>query len=157
MPLIQLETFISAPITRVFDLARSIDLHSISTKHTKERAVAGCTSGLIGLGETVTWEAYHLGFKQRLTSSITALDYPYYFRDEQVKGIFKSIYHEHIFQERKGGTLMRDLFMYQAPLGFLGRFAEKLLLNAYLTNFLKKRNEIIKHYAETQLWQEILK
>ena len=55
MPKITLKTMIDAPIERVFDLARSIDLHRDSMKETDERAVAGKTSGLIELGETVTW------------------------------------------------------------------------------------------------------
>lgn len=68
MPRIYLETRISAPVEIVFDLSRSIDLHKISTEHTKEEAIAGKTSGLIALGETVTWRAKHLGFTQNLTS-----------------------------------------------------------------------------------------
>ncbi len=50
MPLIELSTGIRAPIERVFDLARSIDAHVASTGQTRERAVAGRTSGLIELG-----------------------------------------------------------------------------------------------------------
>lgn len=38
----------------VFDLCRSIDLHLISTSKTNEKAIAGKTSGLINLNETVT-------------------------------------------------------------------------------------------------------
>ncbi len=48
----ELTTQINAPIERCFDLARSIDLHIESTKQTGEQAIVGCTSGLIGLGET---------------------------------------------------------------------------------------------------------
>jgi hypothetical protein len=40
MPVIELSTSISAPVERVFDLARSIDLHTNSTSSTGERAVA---------------------------------------------------------------------------------------------------------------------
>jgi uncharacterized protein YndB with AHSA1/START domain len=58
---IQLEAEIAAPIERVFDLARNIDFHQRSTAHTRERAVGGRTSGLVGLSETVTWRARHLG------------------------------------------------------------------------------------------------
>ncbi|WP_421978731.1 hypothetical protein [Roseivirga seohaensis] len=54
MPVIRIETIIKAPVQRCFDLSRSIDLHQISTIETKERAIAGKTSGLIGLNETVT-------------------------------------------------------------------------------------------------------
>ncbi|OJU75416.1 MAG: cell division protein [Bacteroidetes bacterium 47-18] len=157
MPLIYIETVIKAPLARVFDLARSIDLHSVSAAHTRERAVAGRTSGLIGLHETVTWEAVHFGIRQRLESEITALQYPYYFRDEMRKGAFRSIYHEHIFGEKDGHTLMTDRFSFEAPLGVLGRCANALFLTRYMKRFLVRRNNIIKVYAETEQWQQILK
>jgi hypothetical protein len=54
MPVIELATFIAAPVERVFDLARSIDLHAHSVSSTGERALAGVTSGLINLNEEVT-------------------------------------------------------------------------------------------------------
>ena len=66
MPVIELTTYIEAPIERVFDLARSVDAHTASTSQSKERAVAGRTSGLIEQDETVTWEATHFGIKQSL-------------------------------------------------------------------------------------------
>ena len=47
----------AAPRERVFDLARSIDLHQRSTERTREQAVGGRTSGLIGVDESVTWRA----------------------------------------------------------------------------------------------------
>lgn len=157
MPLIHIETAVNAPLERVFDLARSIDLHSLSTEQTKERAIAGKTSGLIGPYEKVTWEAVHFGFRQRLESQITGFQYPCYFRDEMCKGIFRSIYHEHFFEQRKDDVLMTDKFNFEAPLGWLGHCANRLFLFAYMKRFLEKRNAVIKHYAETDLWQQILK
>jgi hypothetical protein len=68
MTQIELSTHINAPIGRCFDLARSIELHVESTKQTGERAIAGRTSGLIELGESVTWRAKHFGIWQNLTS-----------------------------------------------------------------------------------------
>lgn len=83
MPTIQLQTIINSSIQICLDLSRSIDLHKISTAHTSEEAIDGCTSGLIGLDEFVTWQAVHFGVKQKLTIKITAFEYPYYFCDEQ--------------------------------------------------------------------------
>lgn len=37
-------------------------------------AMTGVTSGLIGLGEHVTWRAKHFGFWHELTSEITAME-----------------------------------------------------------------------------------
>src|ERR1700749_3160201 len=97
MPKIELTTTIHAPVEKVFDLSRSIDLHMESTKQTGEKAIAGRTSGLIGLDETVTWRAKHFGIWQTLTAKITQFDYPNSFTDEMVAGAFKSLRHEHLF------------------------------------------------------------
>ncbi|MEQ8244635.1 SRPBCC family protein [Fulvivirga sp.] len=120
MPVITLETRIKAPIELCFDLSRSIDLHKVSTAHTNEEAIAGVTSGLIGLNEFVTWKAKHLGITQTLTTKITEFQYPTSFTDEMEKGAFKSFKHEHIFNKEDNYTLMIDQFDYQSPLGLLG-------------------------------------
>ena len=148
MPKIELHTEIDAPIERVFDLARSIDLHMLSTSHTNEKAIAGKTSGLIGLGEWVTWRAKHLGFYQSITSKITAFQAPNYFSDEMVSGIFKSFKHEHLFKENNGITIMTDVFDYVAPYGILGNLADVIFLKRYMTSFLMKKNSKLKEVAE---------
>lgn len=149
MPRIVLKTYIDADQQTVFDLARSIDLHQVSTKHTNEKAIAGRMSGLIELNETVTWQARHFGITQKLSSKITEFDNPNFFVDEMLSGVFKSIRHEHRFVEQGTGTLMIDTFDYVSPLGILGKIADSLFLLNYLTDLLVKRNAAIKNYAES--------
>ncbi|MEM6398582.1 MAG: SRPBCC family protein [Bacteroidota bacterium] len=156
MPAIQVQTHIQAPISCVFDLARSIDLHKISTSHTNEEAIAGVTSGLIGGGETVTWRAKHFGVYQKLTSKITEFDPPYLFVDEMQKGIFKSLRHEHHFESDEQYATMTDTLVYESPLGPLGKLADWLFLKRYLTKFLKDRNAVVKRVAEGGEWREVL-
>jgi ligand-binding SRPBCC domain-containing protein len=157
MPRICLKTTITAPIDIVFDLSRSIDLHTVSTKQTNEEAIAGKTSGLIGLGESVTWRAKHLGFTQSLTSKVTDYDHPSFFADEMLEGIFKRFRHEHHFETEGNQTLMTDIFEYQSPFGILGKLADFIFLKNYLSSFLKKRNTAIKEVAESDAWKKILK
>ena len=156
MPTIHLQTEIKANIQICFDLSRSIDLHKISTAHTHETAIAGVTLGLINLDETVTWKATHFGIKQKLTSKITAFNSPFHFRDEQVKGIFKSIIHDHFFEQNNDTVIMKDIFTYQSPYGILGSLFNKLVLTKYLTRLLIQRNFVIKEFAETGKWKLIL-
>lgn len=156
MPKIELETIINAPIERVFDLARCIDLHAESLSHTNEKAIAGKTKGLINLEETVTWQAKHFGINQKLTSKITQFDYPTYFRDSMVSGAFSRFDHDHFFEEFEGKTLMRDIFHYDSPFGVLGKFADVLFLENYMKNILIIRNQIIKQVAENDEWQKFL-
>jgi ligand-binding SRPBCC domain-containing protein len=148
MPIIHLQTLIHAPKERVFDLARSIDMHVDSMAHTGERAIAGCTQGLICLGESVTWEGRYLGVKQRLVVRITAMDPPDSFVDEMEKGAFKRFRHLHTFVERSDGTLMIDAFDYTSPFGVVGRVFNWLVLDRYLRRMLGIRNLVLKRAAE---------
>ncbi len=145
---IRLQTLVEAPIERVFDLARDIDAHQRSVAGTGERAVAGRTSGLLGPGEWVTWQARHLGRTWSLTSRITVFDRPTVFVDEQVSGPFRSFRHEHRFEPVDGGTLMHDDWRHTSPLGPLGRLADLLLLDGYVRGLLETRNVALKREAE---------
>ena len=156
MPIIKIKHEINAPIQIVFDLARSIDLHEISTKKTNEKAIGGVVSGLIKKDETVTWRAKHFGIYQKLTVRITEMKSPNYFSDEMLQGAFKRFKHEHFFKESNGTTVMRDVFDYTSPLGFLGKIADYLFLKKYMTNFLIERNDVIKDFAESGRWKEVL-
>src|SRR5258706_15326611 len=124
MPTIHLTTFIEAPVERVFDLSRNIDLRKQSmTKH-KEEAVAGIRFGLIEKDETVTWKAKHL-FKTRiLRTKITEMQKPLRFIDEQAQGSFKLMKHEHHFKSCENGTIMIDLFHFETPHGAIGKLLE---------------------------------
>src|SRR5438093_4104776 len=96
---IELTTEIAAPRERCFDLARSIDLHLISTQGTGEKAIAGVTAGLIGLGEEVAWQGRHLGFRVTHRSRITQYRRPDYFQDRMVAGRFRYFCHDHYFEK----------------------------------------------------------
>ncbi len=75
------------------------------------------------MGEEVTWEA-RLGVRQRLT--------PHHFRNSQVRGAFCR-------------------FDYESPVGWLGRVADHLFLEAYRRRFLETRGAILKAAAESAL------
>lgn len=116
----------------------------------------GVTSGLIGLNETVTWEARHLGVRQRLTVRITVMDRPNHFQDVMVSGAFQSMTHDHHFAKHPEGTLMTDRFEFRAPLGAFGRVAERLFLGAYMRKLLIQRNEVLKQLSESGDWARYL-
>jgi ligand-binding SRPBCC domain-containing protein len=140
---------INAPIAIVFDAERNISLHELTQKGRGEKAIDGVTSGLIEMGQEVEWEACHFGVRQRLRVRITQMEKPTYFKDELVRGAFKTMIHEHFFSEvNPTRTMKRDVFCFSAPLGLLGRMAEVLFLRSYLTRFLKVKNEELKRLLE---------
>ena len=149
MPRIDIALHVDAPREVCFDLARSIDAHLQSTAATGERVVAGKMSGLLELGDEVTWRARHLGVWQELSSRITAYDRPSHFRDTMQRGAFSWFEHDHFFTVEGDGTLCRDVFEYEAPLGPLGRIAERLFLTTYMRRFLHARLMVLKELAES--------
>jgi ligand-binding SRPBCC domain-containing protein len=153
---IELETLIAAPARRCFFLSLNIDLHVQSTAGTKERAVAGVTTGLIGDGQSVTWRGRHFGMMLQHTSKITQYKPPTFFQDVMTAGLFKSFEHDHRFQEQDGATVMKDELRFSAPFGIFGLTAERLVLRNYLTHFLLERNEFVKQIAESERWRNYL-
>jgi ligand-binding SRPBCC domain-containing protein len=141
--LIELETFIAAPAERCFDLSLSVELHLDSTVATRERAIAGKTSGVLALGDRVTWKAWHFRLPLRLSVQITKHDRPRSFRDEMIRGPLRRLRHDHRFEVVDGGTLMIDRFEF-AVLPLL----DSLVLTPHFRKSLTGRNDLIKRAAE---------
>jgi ligand-binding SRPBCC domain-containing protein len=156
MPTIHLTTFVAAPVERVFDLSRNISLHKISMQKSGEEAIAGITSGLIKMGETVTWKAKHF-FKTRFfTSKITEM-IPYEkFTDKMIKGDFLFYEHEHFFKPTENGTIIIDVINFETPYGYLGKQLNKFYLVKYLEKMIVEKNKAIKQYAEGEKWKALL-
>ncbi|HWT33320.1 MAG TPA: SRPBCC family protein [Microbacterium sp.] len=126
------------PVEALFDVSLDIDAHMASMAASGESAVAGVTSGRIGLGETVTWRARHFGVWFTMTSKITALERPTSFVDQQVRGPFRMFVHEHTFEPLGDGSRMTDRITVGSPV--LGRLAERAILVPYLRRLIRKRN-----------------
>jgi ligand-binding SRPBCC domain-containing protein len=149
MPRFEVTTDITAPPQRVFDVSLEVDVHTGSMAGSGEQAVGGVTSGRLSGGDTVTWQARHFGLRWRMTSRISAYDPPRYFVDEQVTGPFRRWWHAHHFEpDGHGGTRMRDVVHFAAPLGPLGTIAELVVLNRYMTRLIHVRNHYVKAIAE---------
>lgn len=67
----------------------------------------------------------------------------HHFVDEQRKGPYRLWHHQHHFQVKDGGVLMKDIVHYQLPLGFFGRWAHRL--------FLKTKLERVFNFRQTQI------
>ena len=150
MTTIHLITKIKAPIETVFNNSRNITIHIETARKTNEKAIAGVTSRLININETVTWRGKHFGIFLQHQSKITEMQFPNHFTDEMLKGCFKTFKHEHIFIHENGTTIMEDKLMYETPFGIFGKLFDKIVLEKHLTDFLLERNQILKMLSENQ-------
>lgn len=146
----EVEITIAAPPAVVFDLSLDIDAHRASMGRSNERAIGGVTTGQIALGEDVTWRATHFGIPFTMTSTITDLERPLRFVDQQMRGPFRSFRHEHLFRPTGSGTVMIDRIEFRAPFGPIGSIAERLLLGRYLQNLIETRNDYLKQQIEAE-------
>jgi ligand-binding SRPBCC domain-containing protein len=148
MTTIHLTTKIKASKQVVFNASRDIDIHQQSAASSQEKAIAGVTSGLIDLNETVTWRGKHFGLYLTHKSRITAMTFYDYFVDEMEEGKFKTFKHEHFFEEANGITIMKDKLQYETPFGIFGELFNILLLKKHLKKFLLERNKTLKEVSE---------
>jgi ligand-binding SRPBCC domain-containing protein len=143
-----ISTAIGAAADDCFLMSLSVDAHTQSMEGSRERIVAGVTSGTMALGDVVTWRAVHFGLPFRMTSKITAYERPHRFVDEQVKGPFSHWWHEHVFTPTPAGTMIFDNVRYAAPLGPLGSAVDKIALERYMRRLLNQRNVWLKQELE---------
>ena len=156
MASIHLTTFIAAPIERVFDLSRHLAIYKQIFKSRKGEFRSGAASSLLNSGETVSVIG-KIGGKNRLTMlKLTRIQQPVAFTEEQVKGDLELYKHEHHFKPVDNGTIVIDLVEYKPPKDFLGRILARIYLRKYLEEFIGKRNEMVRSYAETEKWRAVL-
>ncbi len=148
MAYVRVVTDIAAPIEVVFDLARSLRFHELSTTWTRERVISKHDRDLLDKGDVVTFEAVHLGVRQRLTAKVFLLTYPSHFQDVMLEGAFARLVHDHRFDKRDDGTRMTDELLFEAPYGVLGRIVGSLFLTGYMRRFLERRGKALKAAAE---------
>lgn len=145
----RIETVIAASAEACFVLSLSVDAHAESMAESGERAIAGVTTGVMTLGDSVTWQARHLGIPLRMTSEITEYERPVRFVDEQQRGPFRRWWHEHTFTALPDGrTLMVDTVQFGSPLRPFGFLVDHAVLDRYMPRLIRKRNAWLKTALE---------
>ena len=81
------------------------------------------------------------GLPIRWRTKITAWEPPARFVDEQVRGPYRLWVHEHLFDEREGGTLVRDRVRYAVPFDFI---VHPLLVRRDVERIFAWRTECLK-------------
>lgn len=84
------------------------------------------------------------GIPLKWISQIRAVNAPYSFVDEQLKGPYAYWHHEHIFEEKGGSVLMKDKVTYAISLGWLGQLINQLIVRKKLDQIFDYRTEQVK-------------
>jgi ligand-binding SRPBCC domain-containing protein len=84
------------------------------------------------------------GLKMNWMTEITHVKEMEYFVDEQRFGPYALWHHQHHFKEVKGGVLMTDILNYAVPYGFIGRIANRLLVEKQIKKIFDYRVKAIE-------------
>jgi ligand-binding SRPBCC domain-containing protein len=143
-------TVIGAAAERCFDLARDVDVHCRTSSFTGERVVPpGRTSGLLELGDTVTFEGRHFGLRWRLTASIVEMQRPFRFVDRAAGRVVRSMHHVHQFVGEGGTTEMIDELEWELVAGPLGKLADRLFVEPHMRWYLTTKQRLLRSLAES--------
>jgi len=137
------ELWVPRPRDEVFSFfADAVNLDAITPPWLQFQTVRSAPIE-IGAGTIIDHRLRIRGIPIRWRSKITVWEPPQRFVDEQVRGPYRLWRHEHEFEERDGGTLVRDRVQYAVLFDFLvhellvRRDVEKIF--AYRTDCLRKR------------------
>jgi ligand-binding SRPBCC domain-containing protein len=159
-PRLYVVTRVTAPVATVLAASLDLDVELAAVRRYGVRTgpPGTCSSGCIGLDETVTWQLRLLGIGVPLhTSRIVELvpddgSGGARFVDAMEHGLFAAFRHEHVLvpagPDGRQGTVMHDDVRWRSPLGVLGRVADALFVRRALLALLRRRNaEIERHVA----------
>ena len=156
MPKLHLTSFIQAPVERVFNLSRHLAIRKLALQKGREEILSSSPDSLVQQGETITLRARHLGRTREITARIIDISQPARFTEEQVKGDLKSFRHEYHFKPAENGTILIDMLEYEGPRDLLGSIAAAFFLRSYFESMLRKKNDLVRQYAETEKWKAVL-
>ena len=156
MPQIERSVEIHASIERVFAFVTDLRNHRRVVPPQTQEQLLDAGDGPMRVGSVVRMRARYGGVRWTLASRITVFDPPggdhpesAYFRDEQVRGPFAVWRHDHWFASTSAeSTRLTDRFTYAAPLGPLGRLAERLWLDARMRHLLEYMQTAEKRLLE---------
>lgn len=143
-------TAVTAAPSVLFDLALDVDVHAASLAGSDERATTSTGRRCLQLGEEVTFAARHVGVRWRMTSRITAYERPWRFVDEQVRGPFALLRHEHRFEPLgPGRTRATDRMTIALAGGRAGGLVTRRVVAPYLRRLLRRRADHLRRVAES--------
>lgn len=84
-----------------------------------------------------------LGIKMNWVTEITSIVPERYFIDDQRIGPYALWHHQHHFEARDGGTLMRDVLHYQVPFGPLGALVNAAFVERQINHIFAFRERAV--------------
>lgn len=138
--ILERELFVPRPLSEVF--AFFSDAHNLEQLTPSWLRFEILTPAPIPMraGTLIDYRIKLYGVPMVWRTLISVWEPPHRFVDEQIRGPYSVWHHEHLFEERDGGTLIRDRVRYRAPFGML---SHPLFVRGQLDKIFSFRHEVI--------------
>lgn len=94
-------------------------------------------------GTLIDYSLSLYGIPLRWQTKISQWQPPAQFQDVQLRGPYRRWEHTHTFEEKNGGTLMRDQVKYEVPGGTLAPLMNKLFVSKQISRIFEYRKKKI--------------
>jgi ligand-binding SRPBCC domain-containing protein len=98
-------------------------------------------------GALIDYKLRVRGFPMRWRTKITVWEPPIRFVDEQIRGPYRMWIHEHTFEERDEGTLVRDRVRYAVP---FDSFVHRWFVRPDIERIFRYRTKKLREYFGTR-------
>ena len=141
---LEVEQFLDISLDEAWDFFSSPrNLSEITPAHMGFN-ITSDTSGKMYPGQIITYKIGLLpGIKSNWTTEITHVAEQKFFVDEQRFGPYAMWHHEHHFEKKDNGVLMRDKVSYKIPLGFIGHLIHSFFIRRQLLKIFSYRVETL--------------
>jgi ligand-binding SRPBCC domain-containing protein len=140
---LQQELWVSRPIEEVFAFfSRPENLQALTPDWLDFRIVDAPAT--LGAGSLIRYRLRWHGLPIRWTTEISEWDPPHKFVDRVLSAPYKLWNHEHQFEARGSGTIIRDHVTYALPLSWLGVLAHRLRVQSDVKKIFDFRAEQLR-------------
>jgi uncharacterized protein (TIGR01777 family) len=151
---IKTEQWVPQSTNQIFDFFREArNLEIITPDFLKFRVVSQSTP-YIKEGTKINYSLSLHGFPLRWKSKITDWKPGKMFSDIQLKGPYKYWHHKHEFEDKNGGTIIKDYVSYKVPLGLLGDLVANSFIRKDIEQIFSYRRKKINELFRNQTKKE---
>ena len=113
------ELWLPRPLSEVFPFFAAAESLEVLTPPFLNFHILTPKPIVMAIGTRIQYQLKLHGIPVRWESEITGWNPPHFFSDDQLRGPYRRWHHEHTFEEKDGGTLVRDKVEYAVPGGAL--------------------------------------
>ena len=141
---LEFEQFIDLPLEDVFGFFSKPENLSLITPSRLKFDIITPTPLEMKDGQLIDYSLSILyTIKLHWRTLITHYEKPYKFVDQQIKGPYSLWHHTHTFEEKDGGTIIKDNLTYAIPMGIIGRLIHFIYIKHDIKGIFNYRHKIL--------------